>query len=44
MVEPTTIEETVNNIPQYQGEYEDHHNVTYTDDAMSMQVDKQVYQ
>ena len=34
MVEPTTVEETVQILNQIKDKYEDHHNVTYTDDAI----------
>lgn len=34
MVEPTTIEETVLILNQIKDKYEDHHNVTYTDEAI----------
>jgi ATP-dependent Clp protease ATP-binding subunit ClpC len=34
MVEPTTIEETVNILHNIKARYEDHHNVSYTDDAI----------
>ena len=34
MVEPTTIEETVQILNQIKDKYEDHHNVTYTDEAI----------
>ena len=34
MVEPTTIEETVQILNQIKDKYEDHHNVTYTDEAL----------
>ncbi|MEE4116377.1 MAG: ATP-dependent Clp protease ATP-binding subunit [Marinilabiliaceae bacterium] len=34
MVEPTTIEETVNILNNIKHRYEDHHNVLYTDDAI----------
>lgn len=34
MVEPTTPEETLTILGNIKGKYEDHHNVTYTDDAL----------
>ncbi len=34
MVEPTTPEETLNILKNIKTRYEDHHNVTYTDDAL----------
>ena len=34
MVEPTSVEETVQILNQIQDKYEDHHNVTYTDEAI----------
>ncbi len=34
MVEPTTVEETVQILNQIKDKYEDHHNVTYTDEAL----------
>ena len=34
MVEPTTPEETLQILNNVKGRYEDHHNVTYTDDAL----------
>ena len=34
MVEPTTVEETVQILHQIKDKYEDHHNVTYTDEAI----------
>lgn len=34
MVEPTTIEETINILHNIKERYEDHHNVTYTEDAI----------
>lgn len=34
MVEPTTIEETINILNNIKDKYEDHHNVFYTDDAI----------
>ena len=34
MVEPTTCEETLQILNNIKGRYEDHHNVTYTDDAL----------
>ncbi|NJB35151.1 MULTISPECIES: ATP-dependent Clp protease ATP-binding subunit [Flavobacteriaceae] len=34
MVEPTSVEETVEILMNIKGKYEDHHNVTYTDDAI----------
>ena len=34
MVEPTTPEETLQILKNIKGRYEDHHNVTYTDDAL----------
>ncbi len=34
IVEPTTVEETVEILNNIKGKYEDHHNVTYTDDAL----------
>ncbi len=35
MVEPTSIEETIQILNQIKDKYEDHHNVTYTDDAIT---------
>lgn len=35
MVEPTSIEETILILNQIKDKYEDHHNVTYTDDAIA---------
>lgn len=35
MVEPTTIEETILILNQIKDKYEDHHNVTYTDEAIA---------
>ena len=35
MVEPTSAEETVEILDNIKGRYEDHHNVTYTDDAIN---------
>lgn len=34
IVEPTTVEETIEILMNIKGKYEDHHNVTYTDDAI----------
>ena len=34
LVEPTTVEETVEILMNIKGKYEDHHNVYYTDDAI----------
>mgnify|MGYP000740062742 FL=1 len=34
MVEPTTVEETIEILQNIKGKYEDHHNVNYTDDAI----------
>ncbi|GGG57149.1 ATP-dependent Clp protease ClpC [Croceivirga lutea] len=34
MVEPTTVEETIEILMNIKGKYEDHHNVTYTDEAI----------
>lgn len=34
MVEPTTVEETIEILKNIKGKYEDHHNVSYTDDAI----------
>ncbi len=34
MVEPTNVEETIQILNQIKDKYEDHHNVTYTDDAI----------
>ncbi|MEN1785627.1 MAG: ATP-dependent Clp protease ATP-binding subunit, partial [Bacteroidota bacterium] len=34
MVEPTTVEETIEILMNIKGKYEDHHNVQYTDDAI----------
>ena len=34
MVEPTNQEQTLNILKNIKGRYEDHHNVTYTDDAL----------
>ena len=34
MVEPTTVEETIQILNQIKDKYEDHHNVTYTDEAI----------
>jgi ATP-dependent Clp protease ATP-binding subunit ClpC len=35
MVEPTSIEETILILNQIKDKYEDHHNVTYTDEAIA---------
>lgn len=35
IVEPTTAEETLEILKQVKGKYEEHHNVTYTDDAIN---------
>jgi len=35
MVEPTTVEETIEILMNIKGKYEDHHNVIYTDDAIT---------
>jgi ATP-dependent Clp protease ATP-binding subunit ClpC len=35
MVEPTTVEETIQILNQIKDKYEDHHNVTYTDEAIA---------
>lgn len=35
MVEPTSIEETIQILNQIKDKYEDHHNVTYTDEAIA---------
>ena len=35
MVEPTTIEETIQILNQIKDKYEDHHNVVYTDEAIA---------
>ncbi len=35
MVEPTSIEETIQILNQIKDKYEDHHNVTYTDEAIN---------
>ncbi|SFS83334.1 ATP-dependent Clp protease ATP-binding subunit ClpC [Zhouia amylolytica] len=35
MVEPTTVEETVEILNNIKGKYEEHHNVMYTDDAIN---------
>lgn len=35
MVEPTTVEETILILNQIKDKYEDHHNVTYTDEAIA---------
>jgi ATP-dependent Clp protease ATP-binding subunit ClpC len=35
MVEPTSVEETVQILNQIKDKYEDHHNVTYTDEAIN---------
>ncbi|AYO58731.1 Clp protease ClpC [Chryseobacterium sp. 6424] len=35
MVEPTSVEETVQILNQIKDKYEDHHNVTYTDEAIA---------
>ncbi|WKS95231.1 ATP-dependent Clp protease ATP-binding subunit [Riemerella columbina] len=35
MVEPTSIEETIQILYQIKDKYEEHHNVTYTDDAIN---------
>ena len=34
MVEPTTVEETIEILNNIKGKYEDHHNVNYTDEAI----------
>jgi len=34
MVEPTTVEETIEILMNIKGKYEDHHNVSYTDEAL----------
>lgn len=34
MVDPTSVDETVQILHNIKGKYEDHHNVTYTDDAI----------
>ncbi|WP_419212111.1 ATP-dependent Clp protease ATP-binding subunit [Maribacter sp. X9] len=34
IVEPTTVEETIEILHNIKGKYEDHHNVTYTDEAI----------
>ncbi|SDQ91582.1 ATP-dependent Clp protease ATP-binding subunit [Flagellimonas zhangzhouensis] len=34
MVEPTTVEETIEILMNIKGKYEEHHNVNYTDDAI----------
>ena len=34
MVEPTSVEETIMILDNIKGKYEDHHNVTYTEDAI----------
>merc|ERR1711879_720674 len=34
IVEPTSVEETVEILHNIKGKYEDHHNVTYTDEAI----------
>jgi len=34
IVEPTTVEETIEILKNIKGKYEDHHNVNYTDDAL----------
>lgn len=34
MVEPTSVEETIQILNQIKGKYEDHHNVIYTDEAI----------
>jgi len=34
IVEPTTVEETIEILQNIKGKYEDHHNVSYTDDAI----------
>lgn len=34
MIEPTSVEETIQILNQVKTRYEDHHNVTYTDDAI----------
>ncbi|WP_394749606.1 ATP-dependent Clp protease ATP-binding subunit [Spongiimicrobium salis] len=34
MVEPTSVEETIEILKNIKGKYEDHHNVNYTDDAI----------
>ncbi len=39
MVEPTTPEETLQILKQVKEKYEDHHNVTYTDEALQACVD-----
>jgi len=35
MVEPTTVDETINILQNIKERYEDHHNVTYTDEALN---------
>ncbi|QLG46644.1 ATP-dependent Clp protease ATP-binding subunit [Costertonia aggregata] len=35
MVEPTTVEETIEILQNIKGKYEDHHNVNYTDEAIT---------
>ena len=35
MVEPTSVEETILILNQIKDKYEDHHNVTYTDEAIA---------
>jgi ATP-dependent Clp protease ATP-binding subunit ClpC len=35
IVEPTTVEETIEILENIKGKYEEHHNVTYTDDAIA---------
>ncbi|MBE16227.1 MAG: ATP-dependent Clp protease ATP-binding subunit [Dokdonia sp.] len=35
MVEPTTVEETIEILENIKGKYEEHHNVTYTDEAIA---------
>jgi ATP-dependent Clp protease ATP-binding subunit ClpC len=35
MVEPTSVEETIENLKNIKGKYEDHHNVNYTDEALA---------
>lgn len=39
IVEPTTAEETLEILQQVKSKYEDHHNVTYTDDALKACVE-----
>ena len=44
MVEPTTAAETLQILRNIKDKYEDHHNVSYTDEALSMcQVDRPLY-